>query len=347
VRFNEVLLSLHVQQLCSLLAVVHGIKPSAIIESVLTDYWRAFVDFIKIHRLSMAYSTERGLVIFDRGRRVHYIDKDLLAKEDFKGEILDSDAVFSLKPISDTGIDYRDIYVSRSKDILLEILRYHLLKKTQKPKTDLRLGELLGYPECCVRNYVELGPVKAWYNYQRGLIESGLDQQMPVELWAIYHAPCSATCKASIELGGRYLMAVKKTSEKLYRKVVSELSSSHLAYSIGRRFLDFHETKRSIEPYVEKFVAERLPEPYYILYGKILRPFIYCKWEKEEFKLNITREIEGYKYIAYSPGEGVLVFDSSLKVHIYLTKKILGNKSIKYSSTAFRIYRVNRPTNTT
>jgi len=346
VKFEKVLYSLHPQQVCSLLAVIHGAKPSAIVESVLIESWKEFVHFILFYKLSLAYEACHGFVFLLNSREAYLVNKSTfnkpLSEVDFSTATrIDLSKLASIKPVTRNNIDYGDLFVSQDSHLLLELVYYYVLirKGRRTPEVDYKLGGLLGYPECCVKSYVKRGPAKAWYCYQKELIELGLDQEMPIELWAIYHAPCSATCEASIKLGEEYLIAVKGASEKLYRKVVSELSSSHLAYSIGRRFLDFHETKRSIEPSVEKFVAKKLLEPYYILYGKILRPFIYCKWEEGEFKLNITREIEGYKYIAYSPGEGVLVFDNSLKIYIYLTKKILRKDSVQYSLTAFRIYR--------
>ena len=54
-------------------------------------------------------------------------------------------------------------------------------------------GTSLGYPNCCVELHAEKGPPSRARAYEE-FLESGRDQSIPVEFWAVAHAPCSSNC---------------------------------------------------------------------------------------------------------------------------------------------------------
>ena len=345
-ELERVLDKLHPQHACLILATHYGIKPSAIVESVEVKLWDCFVYLVRWLKLALAYRTDKGLTVLATDGSLMYFDDSSWQRLLNSGEVsgfkkLSFKEVLSVKPISNNGIDFHEVYVARDLETLLSLVRLHLSRvpKEKREEVDRKLGELLGYPKCCTDNYVALGPVRAWHEFHRKLIELGLDQEMPVELWAIYHAPCSPKCKRSLRLGEEYLEAVKKFSPDLCRRVKRRLSSAHLAFSVGRRFLDFMEINAGISSNVRSLASSLLPEPLYITVGDVLRPLSYFMWEKGEFKLRMTPEIMGRKFIAFSPGNGVLVVGKDLKVFIYVTKELLSPDSMKYSSTAFRVYR--------
>ena len=84
-------------------------------------------------------------------------------------------------------------------------------------------------------------------------------------------------------------------------------------------------------------LAELLPDPH-VLAVEVLRPYAYCEWEEDPYRLRATRELRGLKYIAYSPGEGALIASPSGEVYIYLTREALGREYAEYASTVFRVY---------
>ena len=251
--------------------------------------------------------------------------------------------VLLLRPKSDEGIDYHDIYVARELSVLLDLVRLHATRTLHGRRADRELGKVLGYPLCCINNYVALGPMKAWHEHWKKLVVSGLDQRMPVELWAVYHAPCFPTCKETLRLGAEYLEAVERFSEELRLKVESRLSCAHLAFSIGRRHIDFLEGETiNVRPEVRDKASELLQEPIHIVVGRVLRPFSFFVWEGGRFKIHLTPEIMGRKYIAFSPGNGVLVMGDNLETYIYFRKEALSENYAAYASTAFRVYRCSK-----
>ena len=336
---------LHPQHVCSILATYHSLKPSSIIESVEVQLWRDFLEIITSLDLLAAYETSDGFVIV-KGSELIYLNREswrrlLLGNFNVDVKKFSFNEWRKVIPLSDNGIDVHDVYIAKDVDTLLRLIRLHHIKRPvhERPRIERELGEILGYPGCCVANYVAKGAVRAWHDFHRELINMKMDQRMPIEFWAIYHVPCSPKCVRSLELGRKYLDTVKVFSMELYAKVFHDLNSSHLAFSVGRRFIDFKEVDSHVSPKVIAEVKRRLPTPRQVVVGEILRPFSYFTWSKGEYKLIVTPEIIGRKVIACSPGYGVLVVDEKLRVFIYVTKDLLSRESLKYASTAFRIYR--------
>jgi len=332
----ELLLSLHFQQACSLAAVVSGVKPSVILESVEETYWPTLITLARKRGLALSYRARNRYVVLLQGEKV-------LVAPISEGESLSLERMHSLgmceeaipRPLTSRFNDFI-AYVAKDYRILLELMR---LRETQSrdPQAIRRLGELLGYPKCCIDNYVRKGPVRAWHDYLSGLVTAGLDRSSPMEFWAIYHVPCSLNCERTLELGRAYLEALRRISKKAYSVIVRRLTSSHLTYSLGRRFIDFHALDKEVPLWFSRMATELLPNPY-ILVAEILRPYIYFEWEEGPYRLRITKELRGLKYLAFSPGEGVLIASPSGKVYVYLTKETLDREYMEYASTVFRVY---------
>ncbi|MFB0504537.1 MAG: DUF483 domain-containing protein [Candidatus Bathyarchaeia archaeon] len=72
-------------------------------------------------------------------------------------------------------------------------------------------GKALGYPDCCIEAYDKGGRIGlvSRHNFLKELIDLQLDEKMLVEFWAVAHVPCSVKYQESINLGKRYLDAVK------------------------------------------------------------------------------------------------------------------------------------------
>ncbi|RLE87693.1 MAG: hypothetical protein DRJ49_06085 [Thermoprotei archaeon] len=331
----ELLLSLHPQQACSLAAVVSGAKPSTILESVEESYWPVLVVLARERRLVLSYRARSGYVML-QGDRV-------LVASLGKGRKLSSEELHCTKvhketvprPLTSQFGDFTT-YVARDTQTLLELVRLREAK-LRDPQAIRRLGELLGYPQCCVDSYVRKGAVRVWHEYLSELIATGLDKGSPIEFWAVYHAPCSLSCEQTLELGRAYLESLRRISKKAYSVVVRRLASSHLSYSLGRRFIDFHALDVEVPPWFSRMAVEVLPDPR-VLAVEILRPYVYCEWEEGPYRLRATRDLQGLKYVAYSPGEGVLIASPSSEVYIYLTRKTLKRENTEYVSTVFRVY---------
>ena len=345
---EHVLHKLHPQQALSLIAVHSGLKPSAIIESVEIDIWPKFVAAIKQLNICISYKTLGGIAIISRGFSAfinHEKWKKLLATGEHAKNITNIND--PPKPESANGIDYQEIYAAKTVETALEVARvYTLLQKQprlQRQETERKLGLLLGYPHCCVDNYVAKGPLAAWHSYWNTLIQKGLDQQMPVELWATYHAPCAPNCRRTLQLGAEYLDAAEKLSKRLRYRIETKLACTHLLYSVGKRIIDFVENKiEKVNQRVLKKVAKLLPEPVYVLVGEIQRPYTYYTWEEGPYKIRLTPEVIGSKIIAFSPGNGALIMDKKLKVYMYITRDILSKKYAEYLAPVYRVYRCMR-----
>ena len=146
------------------------------------------------------------------------------------------------------------IYISRSKDILRKA---YLSEKSGDRKL---LGELLGYPSCCVEFFLDAlkngkfpYPVKT-YLKTKGKpsfllnsifkMESRLDskeleifQSNPDFanriscLFLISHIPCSYTCKDSIKIGRKMLTLLEREEPRLAKEIVFTLKKPLLFFN--------------------------------------------------------------------------------------------------------------------
>lgn len=320
----RLLLSLHPQQACSLAAVVSGAKPSAILESVEEPHWPTLVALAREGRIALSYrASGGGIVLLKEG--------GVTAPSPTREEV-------APKPLVTSFGDFT-AYVAGDSQTLQELVGL-AGAEPRSPQATRRLGELLGYPQCCVDSYLRRGPVRAWHDYLSGLVAAGLEDS-PLELWAVYHAPCSPGCGRTLELGRAYLDSLRRLSEGAYGVVVHRLASSHLSYSLGRRFIDFHVLESGVPHWFHRMASEHLPNPR-VVAASILRPYAYFEWEGGPYRLRLTRDLQGFKYLAYSPGDGVLIASPGGEVYVYLTRGALGKECAEYASTVFRVYAAQR-----
>ena len=119
--------------------------------------------------------------------------------------------------------------------------------------------------------------------------------------------------------------------------MIRGLCSNHLSYSHGKRFIDYKKANVSVPEDFRKLSFKLLSKPR-ITAGIMLRPYVYFRWLRGPYRLLLDRDILGLKYIAYSPGEGLLVADGNLKISVYVTREALKIPD-EYSLTVFRVYR--------
>ena len=261
---EEVLGKLHPRFVCWLLTVAKGVKPVATILSVAKENWTGFVEVLNELYLCWSYKGINGMILScqaneaerllghisaksDR-RRVNFLFHDenwakLLYDAKSSSQVLSPSSAKST-PIIQQDLDIRDIVVSRDLERLIEFAR--LNQRTDEPSSwsnHIGRGKALGYPDCCIEAYDKGGKIGlvARRHFFKELTDPDLDEKMPVEFWAVAHVPCSAKCKESINLGKRYLGAVRSYSSSLYDSVLKRLRVSYIAYSVGESFLGFTE----------------------------------------------------------------------------------------------------------
>lgn len=145
------------------------------------------------------------------------------------------------------------IYISKSKDLLGKA---YLSEKSEDRKS---LGELLGYPSCCVEFFLEvlksgkfLYPIKTYLKTEGKpsflansifKMESRLDskeleifQRNPdlgtrtSRLFLISHIPCSYTCKESVKIGREVLRLLERENPELAKEIVFTLKKPLLFF---------------------------------------------------------------------------------------------------------------------
>ena len=109
-----------------------------------------------------------------------------------------------------SGFEYTnrrdDYYISSDKDLLYEL-----------SKGEIKPGEFLGYPECCIKNFEEgckkylegkgKGPaVNFWLQAKKEKEKGELEPMLEYVL----HMPCSTKCISSIEYTGLQVEAIKE-----------------------------------------------------------------------------------------------------------------------------------------
>lgn len=145
------------------------------------------------------------------------------------------------------------IYISKSKDLLRKAYM------SEKSEDRRLLGELLGYPSCCVEFFLEAlknlkspHPVKTYLKTKGkpsflvnnifkmesrlGSKELEIFQGNPdfadrvSHLFLISHIPCSYTCKKSIKIGMEMLHLLEREKPELAKKIVFTLKKPLLFF---------------------------------------------------------------------------------------------------------------------
>ncbi|MBO3798542.1 MAG: DUF483 domain-containing protein [Thermoproteota archaeon] len=211
-------------------------------------------------------------------------------------------------------------------------------------------GVMLDYPECCINSYAEKGPFIRLRVYEE-FLETGRDQSIPIEFWAVAHAPCSSTCKRTLELGRKYLDAVAEFSENLKYHVESRLLLPRFYQTGGARFvdlqpIDYDQHKEELSVSRTQFEDEarlRLPEPIEIVLCNIPRPYVLVEAPEEPpYKMAFPNpDMIGTMWLAYTPGFGTYMVNAKTgKLALYITSdKWIPKVGEEWRSKSnFRIY---------
>lgn len=337
---EEVLGKLHPRFVCWLLAVAKGVKPVATMLSVAKEDWTGFVKVLKELDLCWSYKGIDGMVLSCRKNEAERLVGSLSTRSDrvillfddgnWAKFLYDAKPCFQildppsarLMPIIRQELDIGDAVVSKDLENLIAFARFN--QRTDKPASwsnHIGRGKALGYPHCCIEAYDKGGKIGlvARHNFFKELIDLELDEKMPVEFWAVAHVPCSAKCQESINLGKMYLDAVKSYSSCLYDSVLKKLRVSYIAYSVGERFLGFSEIPQEQLPIeleneygrILNLARRLVSEDVKLTLGNVQRPLVYADWENYPARCRLIPELIGLKWIAFSPGKGMLVRDAS------------------------------------
>lgn len=215
-------------------------------------------------------------------------------------------------------------------------------------------GTMFGYPDCCVDFHAENGPSSRARAYEE-FLESGRDQSFPVEFWAVAHAPCSSSCKRTIELGRKYLDALASFSERLRDRVEQRLLRPRLYQTGGGRFielqpLDCDEHRQNFAVSRERFCKDArqyLPEPVEVVLCEVPRPYVLVEApETPPYKTSFPNpDMIGAMWLAYTPGYGAYMVNAETgQLALYMTSdRWIPKVGEEWRSESnFRIYRSSR-----
>jgi hypothetical protein len=126
-----------------------------------------------------------------------------------------------------------------------DVFRSFLAKKVQLTLERKKLvkgltwveGAMYDYPECCIELHAEEGSSSRARAYEQ-LLNSNKDQSVPIEFWAVAHAPCSSTCAKTLKLGRKYLDSLNEFSNTLREYVESRLLLPRFYQTGGGRFVE-------------------------------------------------------------------------------------------------------------
>jgi len=190
-------------------------------------------------------------------------------------------------------------------------------------------GAMYDYPECCIKLHAEKGPSSRARAYMQ-LLSSGRDQSVPIEFWAVAHAPCSSTCVKTLELGRKYLDSLNEFSNVLKEYVKSRLLLPRFYQTGGGRFielelLDYQDHQQKLAVSKERFENEartHLPEPVQITLCRVPKPYVLLSaTENPPYKMAFPNpEMIGTVWLAYTPGYGAYMVNAeNSRLALYIT----------------------------
>jgi hypothetical protein len=290
---------LHARDIIALLAVLMKAKPITTLVVPLEDmeWFKHFCD-------------RHGLVRFEDGPADSY---------QASMGVCQDDTVELWKELKETAtlldkLDRNAIIMSRVRDDLRRLL------SSQE-------GVMFGYPECCVKFHVEKGPSSRARAYEE-FLESKKDRAVPIEFWAVAHAPCSSTCQETLKLGRKYLTALAEFSDVLQSHVEGKLLLPRFYQTGGGRFIDLKpldNCKERLAVSKEQFeedANQRLPMPVEIVLCEVTRPCVLVAAPEEPpYKTPFPNpDIVGTMWLAYSPGFGAYMVNAKTgKLALYIS----------------------------
>lgn len=216
-------------QICSFVAVAAGIKP------VLDDW----IPAARLGRLR-SLGASLGLTV-DADETFLFIDDPEVGGV-VGGELLNTTRARSVAATEPGGLLH--VYVGRDAGAV-ELARrsgwYGLIagnRMVPKPFIDHHwLGELLGYPECCLRSFARHGAWNVANPYAEAAGASGVAHPLanPVlrhtGLSYVVHYPCAFDCEATVAFGDAVRRAVHRMSPELGRAADAAVSGPFLLLS--------------------------------------------------------------------------------------------------------------------
>jgi hypothetical protein len=322
----ELITRLHTRDIVSLVAVLMKEKPAAslVVPLEVRDWFEKFCD-----KNNLIHFEERPQDSYQTWMTVCY-DKEVAMLKRKIEEFRSSFATIQGNPA-----------ISSSKKAYDELV---------KALTMLE-GAIYGYPECCVELYVRKGPASRAMAYEE-FLEKGRDQSIPIEFWAVAHAPCSSDCRRTMELGKRYLDAVAKFSESLKKYVESRPLLPRFYQTGGGRFielkpLNYDQMQEKLALSKEQFEKDArayLPEPIKIVLCEVPRPYVLVDMQEEPpYKVAFPNpDMIGIMWLAYTPGYGAYVVNVKTgRISLYVTAdKWIPKVGEEWRSKSnFRVYR--------
>ncbi len=177
--------------------------------------------------------------------------------------------------------------------------------------------------------HAEKGPSSRARAYEE-FLDAGKDQSIPVEFWAVAHAPCSSRCTRTLELGRRYLDALADFSAKVERSVMSRLLLPRFYQTGGGRFIDLQPLEYSryrgkllvSKREFEQEAALRLSNPIGKILCKVPRPYVLAEaYEEPPYKTAFPNpDMIGTMWLAYTAGIGAYVINAKTgQLALYMT----------------------------
>jgi len=190
VKFIEKTESLDNRNKLRLLLLISGVKPSTYIQlkigKNLEDKHR-FEELLKENNL-----------IFESSRPKGYEEIEKIQGNAVKWKIMGmwyGYDIFSTKPYAQRFLEY-----------------VQLLKQKKHKQADLLAGKIYGYPDCCIKKYLQHKINKNYYEHYKELHD--MDKKFPF----ISHTPCTLNCKETQKLNTKYKNAIKKISPKFLKE---------------------------------------------------------------------------------------------------------------------------------
>lgn len=320
----QLLENLHARDVVSLVAVVMKAKPIATLVVPLEELGR-FDQFCNHHRL----------VRFEDGPSDSYQARMTICQDEKTAELWKE-----LKEIA-TLFDE----VGRNAIVMS---RRGICDDLKRTMTRLE-GATYSYPECCVELHVEKGPSSRARAYEE-FLESKKDRSIPVEFWAVAHAPCSSTCMKTLELGRKYLAAIAEFSENS-SYVEDKLLLPRFYQTGGGRFidlkpLDYNSRKEGLTVSKEQFerdAGQHLPRPVEMMLCEVPRPYVLVEAKEEPpYKTSFPNpDMVGTMWLAYRAGVGAYMVNAKTgKLALYTSsEKWIPKVGEEWRSESnFRIY---------
>lgn len=236
------------------------------------------------------------LTVSENKRRVGRVE------DPFQGELIKKYCRgFGLKTY-----EYRDkvshnfsIFFSKEKKYIEQVIHYHYFCDSPSPSgasIDLELGHLYGYPDCCIKTFIENKEMMIRQeNFELSLkvLLEGKRRFLPVytnnfhAFTPIFHNVHSYCCPASVKMAKDNLAVIKEYSKSLFETLIKELRLAVLISDKGQALIkdfSYNDTEIKISPsvgisreYRKVLASFKRREDYVIKFNEEkIKIFIFC-----------------------------------------------------------------------